>query len=275
MEWSKIKSVLIVGLIITNIFLALYLYKNDNMFNLKKLREDQSVSEVMKILSKKNIILKMDKITYYNKINDIELYYKIYNYDEEIVNYLKGTYYKEGAYYRDDKYRLILNNVELIYKKNDIIKDNDDLTITMKTAKILTENFLKSKKLNKSEYYLFSEKIINNKIQIIYKQKYKDFYLDDSYMEFTVIDSGIEEFKMKWFDEVKIKNTIRNVIPPSKALFELIKVEKSSEKLEIISVELGYKLDSDSLGSVVSSGDAFAYWRILYSDGSIRYMRAT
>ncbi|BEP30397.1 two-component system regulatory protein YycI [Helicovermis profundi] len=278
MEWSKIKTILIVGLIITNIFLGVYVYSSDNLFNVHKLKEDQSIKEVIKLLEKKNIFVKMDNLTYFTKINDIELAYQEYDLEKSANVFLNKNFRKINESYVDSKNSLSVKELELEFKNINFdsnLKSKNMLSITMDEAIKLASKFIALKGFEKDDYYINVKKTINNRILLIFRQKYKNFYLDDSYMKFYIDDSGIEEFTRKWFDVKKVSKLSKEVIPPSKALFNLMKnYDRSDKKINIVNIELGYKLETSTLNTIVTSGDAFPYWRITFKDGRIEYTRA-
>lgn len=274
MEWSKTKSILIIGLILTNIILSLYLFSSDSLFSKGDISEDQSLKEVITILEKNNIYINMNSVNYYRFIQDLELEYEHYDIEALKDNFLDGEFMvEENKISSEGRYIEIISDIELSYVVNDEMEN--DIVVDIEDAKSIADRFISLVGFRSDDKKIFSTTIEDDRIKIVYKQDYNNFYLEESYMDVVVKGNRVIEFRRKWFDVKNVYDNNRRVIAPSKALFLFMeKFEKSDEKIIITDISFGYKLDTGVINSNVASGDAFPYWRIRTESDKIYFIEA-
>lgn len=274
MEWSKTKSILIIGLILTNIILSLYLFSSDSLFSKGDISEDQSLKEVITILEKNNIYINMDSVNYYRIIQDLELEYENYDIEKVSSKFLSGELTVENnKILAENKSLEVLSDIELSYVKADDNKSDQIIDIEM--AHSIANRFISAAGFASDDRYIFNTIIENGLITVVFKQNYNNFYLEDTYMNVTLSGEDVIAFKRKWFKVKNVYDNNRRVIAPSKALFLFMeKFEKSDEKIIITDISFGYKLDTGVINSNVASGDAFPYWRIRTESDKIYFIEA-
>ncbi|MGB3368741.1 MAG: hypothetical protein WBA54_14695 [Acidaminobacteraceae bacterium] len=274
MEWSKTKSILIIGLILTNIILSLYLFSSDSLFSKGDISEDQSLKEVITILEKNNIYINMDSVNYYRIIQDLELEYEGYDIEALSKKFLNGDLIvEENKISTLDKYIEIISNIELLYINSDKLDTNE--LVDLKEAYSIADRFISAVGFGSDDKYIFNTIKEDASITVVYKQNYNNFFLEDTYMKVTISGDNVVEFNRKWFNIDNVYDNNRRVIAPSKALFLFMeRFEKSDEKIIITDISFGYKLDTGVINSNVASGDAFPYWRIRTESDKIYFIEA-
>lgn len=274
MDWSKTKSILIIGLILTNIILSLYLFSSDNLFSKGDISEDQSLKEVITILEKNNIYINMKSVNYYRIIQDLELEYEHYDVEALSEKFLTGDIIiDENKISSSNKYIEVISDIEFIYGDSSEISKN--ILVDEKEASQIANRFITSIGFGLDDKYLYNSITEGNQITLIYKQNYNNFFLEDTYMNVTISGDSVVAFNRKWFNVKNVYENNRRVIAPSKALFLFMeKFEKSDEKIIIIDISFGYKLDTGVINSSVASGDAFPYWRIRTESDKIYFIEA-
>lgn len=274
LEWSKTKSILIIGLILTNVILSLYLFSSDSLFSKGDISEDQSLKEVISILEKNNIYINMDSVNYYQIIQDLELEYEIYELDKIGKSIIDGDFeVDENAAYSDNERVEIYSNTEIVYENENNSTENSDAD--SKNAEIVADKFISKIGFSNDDKYIFSTSINDNTTTITYKQSYNGFFLEDTYMNVVVKGDTVVEFNRKWFKIKNVYDNNRRVIAPSKALFLFMdQFENSNSKIIITDISFGYKLDTGVINSNVASGDAFPYWRIRTESDKIYFIEA-
>lgn len=274
MEWSKTKSILIIGLILTNIILALYLFSSDSLFSKGDVSEDQSLKEVIAILEKNNIFINMDFVNYYRIIQDLELEYEGYDIDEISKKALDfDIVFDQNRAYSQDKSIDIISDIEFSYLDNEIIEGEEIVDISL--AYDIAEAFISKLGFNTENKYISSSSVDENGVTITYKQNYNNFFLEDTFMTLTIRGDRVVSFNRKWFEVKNVYDNNRRVIAPSKALFIFMdKTSDLDEKIVVEDISFGYKLDTGVINSNVASGDAFPYWRIITESDKIYFIEA-
>lgn len=274
MEWSRTKSILIIGLLLTNIILGLYLFSSDSLFSKDDVTEDQSLKEVISILEKNNVFISMDSVTYYRIIQDLELEYISYDIGQASEKFLSKDYViNDNMSVSGDEYVKVESDIELVYSLDSESVDRKEIDI--EEAKIIADKFIFVKGFGSDDKYFWNVSMEDGNYIITYKQKYNDFYLDDSYMTVTIKGSDVIEFKRKWFNVKNVFENNRRIIPPSKALFKFMDTYSDGlEKIVVTDISFGYKLDTGIMSTNVESGDAFPYWRIRTDSDRIYFIEA-
>lgn len=274
LEWSRTKSILIIGLVLTNIILGLYLFSSDNLFSKDDVTEDQSLKEVISILEKNNVFISMDSVTYYRIIHDIELEYVSYDVGQASEKFLTKDYtISDNISVSGSESVKVVSDIELVYSLDPDTVERKDIDI--EESKIIADKFIFMKGFGSDDKYFWKAQMEDGNYIITYKQKYNDFYLDESYMTVTIKGSEVIEFKRKWFNVKTVFENNRKIIPPSKALFKFMDTYSDGiEKIVVTDISFGYKLDTGIMSTNVESGDAFPYWRIRTDSDKIYFIEA-
>ncbi len=277
MDWSRIKSILIVTFITINLILGYSLYGTSKTFEKEIPVEEKVFNEVVSLLADKNISVAFEMTSYKETVPSLTVDYETYNFEEEAAKFLGENYeLMDGVAISGDKAVKVDNNTALKYFYTLPLDDRNDAT--NESAQLIAEEFLNS------YGYQYPENPwrINRQgefITVTYKQFYEEYYLDETYMTLEIYDNQVVRFSRKWFQSVLKRDIIQYVLPPSEALFKVIERAYNESvtygaTMVIEKMELGYRLDDNILSSTLKSGDVFPYWRIAFSDGRIIYIQA-
>jgi len=272
MDWSKAKNVLIIAFIITNIYLIYYIEKD--MFDEDALsaRSEQKIKEVVQILEDKNIGVEAEVPMEVLELPVLDVEY--ITYDKNTIKQLFTKDRQDG----DEGWELSLqlNNKVLQYKKKNIYSNGTALT--EKKARYEAEKFLKNYGLMSSDVMYWNQKTLDNRYQVLFKQRYKGRILEYSYMLCTVTESGVVAFERMWMKPLKFGVNKKEIIPAPKALLKFLDEHVGSEDMVITDISLVYWLDLSHDGfsnwENIESGTAIPAWRIELNDGEASFIPA-
>jgi regulatory protein YycI of two-component signal transduction system YycFG len=277
MDWSRIKSILIITFILINLILGYIIYGTTKTFEKEVLVEQDIFDQVVGLLEEKGIAVGFEMESYKEKVPSMTVSYESYSLDESAKLFLGREYdVIDGVAILEDQAVKVKNDTELKYFQTSPLDDENNCT--EESAREVAEAFLKSYgyevpatpwRINQQGEFLV----------VTYKQFYESYYLDETYMTLEIYDDQVVRFSRKWFQSVLEQEVERSVLPPSEALFRVIErvyneTTSYEAPLVIEKMELGYRLDDSILFSYVKSGDVFPYWRITFSDGRIIYIEA-
>lgn len=277
MDWSRIKTVLIITFIVINIVLGYFIYGTVKTFEKEVAIEQNIFSQVVELLADRNISVGFEMETYKETVPSMTVSYESYGLEKSATTFLgKGYDLIDGVAILGEQAVKVENDTELKYFHT--LPLDEENNCTEASAQQVAENFLKTYgydipkapwRINRQGEFLV----------VTYKQFYESYYMDETYMTLEIYDDSVVRFSRKWFQSVLEQDIERKILPPSEALFRV--VERSyneaasyEEPLLIEKMELGYRLDDSILFSHVKSGDVFPYWRITFSDGRIIYIEA-
>ncbi|WXR62890.1 hypothetical protein WG909_06690 [Peptostreptococcaceae bacterium AGR-M142] len=245
MENSRVKTILIIALFISNVLLIFDAYKKMN-YNFDDYNSQKKYQvEIRNILDKKNIYFDKE-FEYFNKdIGTISLTH--YKYSQDVV---------DSLFAEDDGIVNIENDKKrLKYEGYLDLKEFNENEVVSK-IEIFLDKFSSS-----NERYLKTINYSDELITLSYSQKYEDLYLDGGYMSFSVRKDGNFTMKREWLKVIekgdKTKKPISSVIATLRALDQ---IESDSK---IIDISLGYYIDLDEMLKVQRS-TAFPHWKISY-----------
>ncbi len=276
MDWSRIKSILIISLVILNLILFYEIY-GENKIDESRLLERENFKKVSELLLNKSIDVKceFDSFSYPKKAQLLAIDYEEYKL-ETLARKFLGLDYDifEGVAINDDKAVKVIDNIALEYYLTSELDDENDCTeqqaIKISNDFLKRYDYLEGATLlsvtKKGEFFVLK-----------YNQFYDSSYIDETYMIVEIYDDKVVKFARKWIENVTRKNVSVEVVPPSLALYRVIE-DIDNRKADVTSVitkmELGYRLEDDIIFSKIKSGDVFPYWRITFSDDKIIYVEA-
>lgn len=252
MESSRVKTILIIALLISNVLLIYDAYTKTN-YNFDDYTSQKKYQvEIKNILDKKNIYFD-NEFEYFNKdIGTISLTH--YKYNQDVVDSL----------FSEDKGLVSIENEkkQLKYEGHLNLKVfNEDEVISK------VEIFL-NKFSSNNERYLKSIDYSDELIMLSYSQKYEDLYLDGGYMSFSIRKDGNFTMKREWLKVIEKGDKTKK--PISSAIAILRALDQIQPDSRIIDISLGYYIDLDEMLKVQRS-TAFPHWKITYKtkDNSI------
>lgn len=278
MDWKKSKLILILALLVTNLALIYNLMDSYRFFDNPVDHESEAWQQVLEIARQKQIDFNQPSVYYDKTLAGVRLEYQMYD-PGQIAQNLLGPYTVVLGKYRSDsgEEMTLENGNKLLYAKNIPKGSETDQAIDPSVAKIKAEQFLNDIQFSSADMEFWHVQRQDNLTTVIFRQYYRNLFLDDAYMAVTFQGSQVAKFERKWFNPPEDLNYTRNIIPPSKALFMTLDTLAEAGEIapfEIKSLELGYRLDSSSLVSSVKAGEASPYWRVLTESGNVYYIEA-
>lgn len=278
MDWTKSKSILMIALLLTNLILVFSLLDSYQVFDNKVDHEDKAWEQVLQVGKQKQISFNQPTILYSDTLEGVRLEYQMYD-PEQIAQNLLGSYTVVLGRYRSDTgdEMTLENGNKLLYAKNVPKDQSSSQPLDGSVAKIKAEQFLNDIKFSSADMAFWDVQKKGSLTTVIFRQYYNKLFLDDAYMAVTFQGIQVVKFERKWFNPPENLSYTRKIIRPSKALFmALDTIVEAGEKtpLEIKALELGYRLDSNSLVSSVKAGEASPYWRVLTESGKVYYIEA-
>ncbi len=243
MEWSRIKNILIVALILTNLLLIYMIIAPDKD---KSSDDSELLADTLAILKKNNITVSADI-----PLTDDAMPVITLTYDEE-----NGTY----SYTPSQKTQ----------------------TFDEAAAQKLADDFVESLNLPSGRNSsikmcnVYKSDEDNSLYMVSYGNFYEDYKIEDCYLICTVSSSGVIGLTRNWATAEQAGKSRRDIIPVSTALLKYMKLmqsEDSTAGTKITQIALVYKIDSEYSGKITSD-TAFPSWKITDSDNNVTYIPA-
>ncbi len=241
MDWTKAKSILIVALLITNLFLlATYtVVKADNGPT-----EEELHAETIALLEQKQIYVKGSLPTQHEKMPVLMVEYD--RPDPEILRQrLEEQTPMDGEY----------------GSRSDILK--------------MTEAFLKSCDLWDANVVLNKIEQEESTIRVFYRNEYNGIPVEDSYIICTVEGGVVTEVDRLWLRPVGLGKSKKATVSASAALIDLMRSKNERATILVESMEIVYWLNpSDYEGETAISDTALPAWKVTYNGGQNMHVPA-
>ncbi len=278
MDWIKSKSILIIALLLTNAILIFNLFDLQQIFYNTTEGPTNPWEEVLKIARGKQVTLIQETVDSPKVLQGLRLEYQMYS-PEQVAQSLLGNFTVVLGKYRNEigDEMTLENGNELLYAKSIPKVNISAAPLTNESAKDKAEEFLKDIQFSSADMKYWAIETAEGQSTVVYRQYYKGLFLDDAYMRITFKGNQISSFERKWFNPPEVLDYERAIISPSKAVFLVLDSLSEAEEpvpVTITQMELGYRLDTDTLVSSVKSGDASPYWRFLTDSGRVYYIEA-
>ncbi len=283
MDWSKIKSMLLVLLLVTNLLLGLVILNDRVLFNRT---QDNNLEDVLMYLKSIDVGVKVDAFTFPEQIDSVYLDFGIFE-SKEPSSFFEGDFTKEGdSDFLDDTHRLRLTDNQIIWAgKNHFLRMQRDFATGFSVSKPLVwdESFdtLSQKALEMLERYGHSVTYQASELYdvgayrlLIMQQKYKDITIEESGAIFWFYNDQLVGFKQLWPAEiVATEGQNYDILSVDLALYRGIHEFRKGDT--IMDISLVYKLNDQSLLlSNLISGEALPYYRFQMESGLIHYVQA-
>lgn len=296
MDWSKAKSLLIIGFIVTNIFLIyniqseifkrneIQIVNNKYLNNVKQYLNDNGI-KLNTHIPEEVIALPILVVKYKNFDSEKMaegLLGKGYNKETEIldINDLKREIFK-----KDNKELIIDGNKRLIYKNMN--KEKNSYVLNETTIRKMSNDFLK-------EYILIEDNIVLDQIyygiqehlddepvyKLVYNQTYKNKFLGESYIHVYINHRGVISVETMLLEYEKTQQQRKKIIPATEALMRAMNtILRENEKPVLIKeIKAGYYFSPayyiESDWKEIDSGTAFPSWKITIQNGKTYFIEA-
>ena len=274
MDWSKAKTILIVALIFTNLFLAAFFYgKNDT----KTLSASPELKEeVEKILMRKDIKLEgaIPELTT-SRLN------LIVEYENMIAEDLNRKFFDSQGIlesasalteiYKGDESIVIINDKLIIYENE--TKAIGPEVSSIESAVNLALRFMEGRGYKTDDMKISFSQDTEEGFYLVFTKNLDDLYIEHSFTTFRIKDGEVRKMERTWLNIKEIKDTNYSIISAQKRILELISMEDTFGKT-ITDISLSYYFDpekQDYLGEYQQAmeGNAVPAWRVQFDDGYV------
>lgn len=287
MDWSKAKSILIMALVATNIFLIANVARDLFYGEEYQLIGDDYINNVISHLKENEITIQGEIPREVYKLPILVVRYETFPPMETAAQILGEGYEAVGGnvFMKDDAQLVIESNKRLQYKN--AAKNTVDYRIDDERAIELGNQFLKEKKLLRSDVslsqvYLGTEKFYDDAplYKLVYRQNYKNRFLGESYINVYVNHRGVVGMEAMLLQVEKVQSQKRRTIPAADALLrkmgDILADNKGS--LVITEIEMGYYFDPYDIQysnwKSIDTVTAFPTWKITLENGKSYYVEA-
>ena len=256
MDWAKAKTYLIIAFAITNIIMIISL-AGDYGRQEKGYFTKEALSSLQILLEKNDIDLTIELPKDTPKMGNLSIEYE--DIDEERFRQLFEDYSE---------------NIDIIAEKKMVLITESPLPVfDAETASAEAETFIEKYDLKEDYEFKYAD-VEQGRIQIFYSSKYKDRFLENSYMMFEYRDNDrfkFERLKMHVIDESRNK---KKVMTSAEALIKATALIEPGQAVE--EIELGYNYAQYESLPIAKTKTATAApsWRIRTSDGNYYYIEA-
>ncbi|NMA50045.1 MAG: hypothetical protein GX947_09855 [Tissierellia bacterium] len=274
MDWSKAKTILIVALIFTNLFLAAFFYgKNDT----KTLSASPELKEeVEKILMRKDIKLEgaIPELTT-SRLN------LIVEYENMIAEDLNRKFFDSQGIlesasalteiYKGDESIVIINDKLIIYENE--TKAIGPGVSSIESAVNLALRFMEGRGYKTDDMKISFSQDTEEGFYLVFTKNLDDLYIEHSFTTFRIKDGEVRKMERTWLNIKEIKDTNYSIISAQKRILELISMEDTFGKT-ITDISLSYYFDPEKqeyLGEYQQAmeGNAVPAWRVQFDDGYV------
>lgn len=264
MNWSKTKNILIFALIVTNLFL---IYVNFFSLNFETRRDNKALEL---LLLNDNIVYNFAEESLPTQINKIYVKYKTYS-NDILKRILGGNYQKNNELLISDEYLLEIKDKNVLkLTRREIIESKNNSSILKN--QIALKKFLKDSSLYDKTMTLEKTETHRNYSLFIYKKKYNNNFIEDSYIIAKVSNEKVYSLEMKWLEITEVSDQSNRLISFDNALYQLSIKSNFKKQSKIETVELGYILEKDILIKDIQSGEAFPYYKFVFDNGQEIYI---
>ncbi len=282
MDWPKIKNILIVLLIATNLMLGFILiedralYRQENASNLQ---------DILELYEENGITLKQDEFDFPDVIASIQLDF------ERIPESMVGELLGPGFLYDGDKYTfedelVHLDEMEILWSKQthySRVSSDDEQNLRwfeiVSDPELLNETFeiINAFKMTNNMDYDFDKievKGLGNYQIVTMRHMRNDIAIEESKVVYWIHNEEVVGFKLSWPVNIGAADaTNYDIISVDRALYSVMVNFKAGDNIQDIT--LVYKLNDQSFQvSDLISGEALPYYRFMTDQGKIYYVQA-
>ncbi len=261
MEWSRVKSILIVALLLTNVVIILFIAYDGASENKMTITEQRDLID--KILSNANVENRIAKnIPIIDMMPQLTIAYQTYDMST-LAREVLGDYSVNNGFYQAVDYKMTFNDNTLYIVS--VNADKEKMT-NLKQAKEVATSFIKRYFGESDDFELLDYNETKNEVSLQYGQKYQDYHIYDTAMRVVVKGDKVALFERKWMTVQVAAKDKQPVKACCQALFSAIDRFSERAPTTIEAVDLGYRLEKTLLGENVKSGDALPYYRFMLKD---------
>lgn len=269
MDWRRVKTILIMALIVINILLAYIIFENNKIE--KSTAIDRSL--IIELFDQRNIMIEEDLLELNPNLSNISLKLQTYSISDYENKFINNSLFEENENVRHDvqieggkalSFKTYGGMLDPVNLSNDVILEN-------------AYELIKSLGFSQEDLYLKSMGRTHEKSIITFGQKINGYILRDSEMIIKYNNDNLLEFYRLWYDVVDVQAQDFIFYEPEYALFEFLtqvdeRIPNRKQTLEVIDFDLVYQLSPDEVPNIENSvleGEARIYYRVLTSDQEV------
>lgn len=279
MDWKKSKNILIFALILTNIALFAMTGGLEKLIQ-RDSAQDPLLPSVVALLNGRGIGINALIPAIPLNIRAIDLEYNEIE-PAELADRLLSDGYEEidGLFVGRDGALLVVALEREIRFELPMDQWLISEPLEEEAAWQVGEEFLSAHGFDHDDRQRWDLTVEPDHVILEWRQKYNSYFLEEAFMRIRLTGDKVVSFERRWFNEPQPQDNVHKVIQPSKALFmaaeEIAATNSVPETpVKIDSIELGYQLETGSLTSDITSGEASPYWRMRLSDGRVIFVEA-
>jgi regulatory protein YycI of two-component signal transduction system YycFG len=282
MDWPKIKNVLIVLLIATNLMLGFIIIEDQALY---RQANASNLQDILQLYDENEITLMQDEFDFPDEIASIQLDFE--RIPETMVSDLLGPgFMYDGEKYTWDDEIVILHEMEILWSKQahysrvssddeqnlrwfEPVTDPDALKETMEII-----NAFKLANGFDSEFEKIEVKALGHYQIVTMKHMRNNLVIEEAKVIYWVHDGEVVGFKKSWPVNIGSSDvTNYDIISVDRALYSVMVNFKAGDSIQGITIV--YKLNDQSFQvSDLISGEALPYYRFMTDQGKIFYVQA-
>ncbi len=256
MDWSRVKSILIIALLITNLIIVLFIVIDDVTESQMSTAEQRVLIE--KILKDADVDNQIEQaMPIIETMPQLTIAYQMYEMPVFASQFL-GKFSEVGGAYQNSQYKMTFND-NTLYIVN--LNKSKDEAAHLEQAELTAQGFINRYFGETIDYELLDKRVEEDAVILQYGQKYQNFYIYDTAMNIVVRGDQVVSFQRKWMMIQTSNKAPQSVKTCYRALFSAIDQFAAQAPVTIEAVDLGYRLEKTLLGENVQSGDALPYYR--------------
>lgn len=270
MDWSKIKTVLIIALVLTNLVIGFFVLSKRSQASI--MPQDEQMQLISSLLTAKSIDNQIKTYPSETSLPILNVVFEAYQLNRVSERLFSDDFQKVGDNYYNDNYELMIVEDVLIIRR---ITENPDKALTFPTLDIsikIAQTYIDESLGFDDDYDLIGYVFNDTGTTFTYGQRYRDKFIDNAYMKIHVTAEGVAYFERRWvhIDEELAEH--RAIIPYSEALFSAL--NDLSQGSVLTEVSLGYRLEKNVLDTDIRSGEAMPYYRFITADDQRIFVQA-
>ncbi|MDO5714225.1 MAG: two-component system regulatory protein YycI [Tissierellia bacterium] len=274
MDWSKSKNVLIFALLITNIILLFFVYRDQRAIGDGTLTRS-FVQDTIKMLEEKDIHIDA-KIPRRNiKLNSLSVEFEKKTPEELNQGFFdnKGTVLRVAKDLIKMDYKnesiSIVNNRRILYENRR--KSPGGKAPSKEESLNMVQEFLRTRDYPDGDMILTFYKKEKDQAFLEYSKTYEEVLVESSYTNFVVDKDGVRSMDRLWLNVIEISNNDIALASAPKALLSFLDQPKYYHR-RIETLDPCYYFNPEEQGYVedltkARQGRAIPAWRVQFQDG--------
>ena len=274
MDWSKIKTTLIIALVLANLALAYVVVGQ------KAAREDGTFTrsfqtKALTLLKENQIQVDPDVRLKKTKLNSLRVKYEAIS--EEELNQV--FFHNEGLLNQPNlglvklslgKESLTIYNGRRLYYQNNLDFSKEKMTREEAQEKAL--EFLQKRRFKSNDLQLVQWSPWQGGYQLIYKKVHDKVLVETTYTKFYLDKNGVHSMERLWLNVLKASEHALPLASPSKALLSLLDEEGPLGPQTVVDISPCYYFNPQKQGYIeditkAQQGRAIPAWRIQLDSG--------